>query len=214
MDISNQKVHFFGDSITYGWGMDEIGNSYVLRFREKYPNAEISNYGVSGSSIAPHLNPKGLSRDRHFLMRVGEMTEGADLIVVFGGTNAFGQPNASPIGHWGDKSIDTFYGALYVLYKDLIEKYPFANILVVTPLPRRDGAVKNVYGYLLQDYVQAIIRTANYFSLPILDLYRNSGMNPEMDIINELMFFDGLHPNEAGHKRIFERMDAYIKHLL
>ncbi|MBQ8320004.1 MAG: SGNH/GDSL hydrolase family protein [Clostridia bacterium] len=214
MDISNQKVHFFGDSITYGWGMDEIGNSYVLRFREKYPNAEISNYGVSGSSIAPHLNPKGLSRDRHFLMRVGEMTEGADLIVVFGGTNDFGQTDASPIGQWGDKSIDTFYGALYVLYKDLIEKYPFANILVVTPLPRRDGAVKNVYGYLLQDYVQAIIRTANYFSLPILDLYRNSGMNPEMDIINELMFFDGLHPNEAGHKRIFERMDAYIKHLL
>lgn len=216
MDISNKKVHFLGDSITYGWGMDEIGNSFVLRFREKYPNAEITNYGISGSSIAPHLQPRGLPRDRHFVMRAKEMSDGADLIVVFGGTNDFGQKDASPLGEWGDTDDNTFYGALYVLYKILIEKYPSANILIITPLQRnRTGeTVRNGYGYLLQDYVDAIERTANYFSLPILDLYRNSGMSPMVDIIKERMFFDGVHPNEEGHKRIFERIDAYVNNML
>ncbi len=108
----------------------------------------------------------------------------------------------------------TFYGSLHVLYRLLIEKYPLANILIVTPLPRRDGERTNGYGKVLLDYVEAIKQTANNFSLPILDLYQTFGLNPKLDVINDIAFFDGLHPNQKGHERIFERMDAYIRNAL
>jgi GTPase SAR1 family protein len=70
--------------------------------------------------------------------RVAEMDPDADLIVVFGGTNDFGHGDA-PFGDFSDRTADTFCGAIHELYVSLLEKYPTATIMVITPLHRSIG---------------------------------------------------------------------------
>lgn len=211
MDLSNKKVHFLGDSITYGSCVTEK-TCFVGLFQTAYPNAEITNYGIGGTRIARQLSPSEYPEwDYNFIERAKDMSENAEVIVVFGGTNDFGHGDA-PLGDFSSRDDTTFYGALYTLYTNLLLKYPYAKILVLTPLHR--AMEINERGISLSTYVQAIKEMAAYFAFPVLDLYQTSGMNPNVANVQQTLMPDGLHPNEAGHKRLFELINAYIKNLL
>lgn len=211
MQIENKKVHFLGDSITQGASATET-TCFVGLFKSAYPNGQITNYGVGGTRIAPQTHPSAEKIwDYDFLARANDMSPDADLIVVFGGTNDFGHGDA-PFGEIGSKDQSTFCGALYTLFENLLIKYPYAKILVLTPLHRLDET--NEKGLSLKDYVVAIRQTAEYFSFPVLDLYKNAGMNPCVANVQKTLMPDGLHPNEIGHRRLFELIDAYIKNML
>ena len=212
MDISNKKVYFLGDSITEGAGASTYANSYVGRFQTKYSQAEIFNYGIGGTRIARQLSVSANPNwDYNFIDRAASMKENADLIVVFGGTNDFGHGDA-PLGDIHSKDDKTFYGALYTLFNNLLIKYPYAKVLVLTPLRR--GEETNTRGMSLLKYVTAVKEMAAYFAFPVLDLYNVSGMNPHVANVQEKMMPDGLHPNDQGHERLFELIDAYISNLL
>ena len=58
-----------------------------------------------------------------------------------------------------------------------------------------------------------IKEVAGYYSLPVLDLYAVSGIQPEVDIIRELYMPDGLHPSDAGAERIAKRLMGFLKSL-
>lgn len=55
--------------------------------------------------------------------------------------------------------------------------------------------------------------TARYYSLPVLDLYAVSGIQPEVNIIREMYMPDGLHPNDAGAEIIAKRLMGFLKSL-
>ena len=212
MDISNKTVHFLGDSITEGCGASDVEKTcFVSLFKEAYPNATITNYGIGGTRIARQNKPSDNPRqDLDFNVRALEMAEGADLVVVFGGTNDFGHGDA-PFGEWGDKDETTFCGAVYALYEKLLCRYPLGRVLVLTPLHRMSEAILNQHGRVLKDYGDIIRKTAELFSFPVLDLYAVSGLNPLMGKVKETMMPDGLHPNDRGYQRLFEIIDQYIK---
>ena len=214
MDISNKKVHFLGDSITEGCGANAYENCYVARFQSAYPDAEITNYGIGGTRLAKQTKPSAETRwDLDFNMRADEMSENADLVVVFGGTNDYGHGDA-PFGAWGDKTADTFCGAVYALYEKLANKYPLAKFLVLTPLHRLGENNADAKGKVLKDYVDVIRQTAEYFSYPVLDLYAVSGINPSVAKMQATMMCDGLHPSDNGHQRLFEIIDTYIRNCM
>ena len=141
------------------------------------------------------------------------MSENADLVVVFGGTNDYGHGDA-PFGAWGDKTADTFCGAVYALYEKLANKYPLAKFLVLTPLHRLGENNADAKGKVLKDYVDVIRQTAEYFSYPVLDLYAVSGINPSVAKMQATMMCDGLHPSDNGHQRLFEIIDTYIRNCM
>ena len=62
----------------------------------------------------------------------------------------------------------------------------------------------------LIEYVRAIRQVAEYYSLPLLDLYACSGLQPNVPVIAEKYCPDGLHPNKAGYAILTRR----IKHFL
>lgn len=209
MNISNQKVYFFGDSITEGWGASAPENCYVSLFKRKYPSAEILNYGIAGTCIAKNNHEPVIPRmDWDFNRRVPDLDENADLIVVFGGTNDFG--HNSKLGELGDETEWTFYGALNILYRNLIEKFPKTKILVVTPMRREIENEPNEHGKILKDYVKAIKEMAENYALPILDMFSVCGITPKCPTNFKFMMNDATHPNDNGHRRLFEIMDAYI----
>lgn len=62
----------------------------------------------------------------------------------------------------------------------------------------------------LCDYVAIIRRTAEYMGLPVLDLYKMSGLQPRIPIIMERFVPDGLHPNDAGQRKIADRLEGFL----
>ena len=156
--------------------------------------------------------------DQDFCTRFKTMDDDADLIVLFGGTNDFGHGDA-PLGSPTDREPVTFYGACHYLMSGLLEKYPDATIVVMTPLhrisednPRGDG-YKDYDFAPLSTYAKIVKEVAAYYSLPTLDLWSVSGIQPKVPAIKERYCPDGLHPNDNGHELIAKRLAGFLKSL-
>lgn len=215
MELNGKKVVFLGDSITEGVGASKPENRFTDVFG-RLSGAKVYNYGVGGTRIAPQRDNRGERWDLDFILRADETEKEADAVVIFGGTNDFGHGDA-PIGELGDKTPDTFYGALYVLFGKMIERNPLAQFVVMTPLHRMsEDEIINERGLprrKLKEYVDAIKAVAEYYSLPVLDLWAGSGLQPHVGVIREKLMPDGLHPSDLGHARIAERLYGFMKTL-
>lgn len=217
MNLKGSKINFLGDSITEGCGTSATDKRFTDLIAQQY-GAVCRNYGIGGTRIAlQHMLSAGLVSDRNFPSRVAEMDPDADAVVVFGGTNDFGHGDA-PIGKAEDRTADTFYGALHVLFTSLITKYPEAKIMIITPLHRcneddlRGDNKKEDVGTLYR-YVAIIREVAEYYSIPVLDLFACSGLQPKIPIIQQKYVPDGLHPNDAGHEILAEKIAGFLMSL-
>jgi lysophospholipase L1-like esterase len=63
----------------------------------------------------------------------------------------------------------------------------------------------------LSVYVDIIKEVARYYSLPVCDLYANSGLQPNVSVIKEKYIPDGLHPNDKGNEIIAEKLGEFLK---
>lgn len=218
MELKNKKIAFLGDSITEGAGASCIENAY-WQVIARNTDAQCFGYGIGGTRIAKKIVPsEDPVFDRYYASRLEEMIPDADIVVVFGGTNDFGHGDA-PFGAQQDRTEDTFCGALHVLMQKLINRYPDAMVVFMTPLHRtsEDNDVVNERGVRacgnLQKYVDAILEAASEYGIPVLDLFRTSGMQPKIPVIQQRYMPDGLHPNDAGHARLAARVEGFLRSL-
>lgn len=218
MKLEGKKINFLGDSITEGLKTSGPHARYT-NLIEKECGAVCRNYGISGTRIARQKKPSASPlHDRYYLSRVPEMDPDADIVCVFGGTNDFGHGDA-PLGDMSDRTVDTFYGALHLLVLGLLEKYPNARIVFFTPMHRtcedstRGDGSKPEGSQPLRVYVEAIREVMEYYSLPVLDLFAASGLQPRVDIIREMFVPDGLHPNDAGQVRLKDVIVSFLESL-
>ena len=218
MELNGKKILFLGDSITEGCGASDVSKCFVSLIAER-DYAICKNYGIGGTRIARQSKSSAEPRwDMDYMSRVAEMDEEADIVVVFGGTNDFGHGD-SELGTMESRSEYTFYGALHNLYISLIEKYPGTPIVVLTPLHRLNEDNVRGDGYKtnglapLKTYVDIIREVAEYYSLPVLDLYANSGLQPKVPVIQEKFMPDGLHPCDAGYDILANKITQFLKTL-
>jgi lysophospholipase L1-like esterase len=218
MDIRGKKINFLGDSITQGCGVVIPGNIYHERLASEYGLAAARNYGIGGTRIARQTKPSLYAEwDLDFVLRVDHLDPDADIIVVFGGTNDFGHGDA-PLGTMEDRTPFTFYGACHTLCQKLIEKFPEALIVFMTPLHRLEedninGDGSKVPMGNLKVYINILKEVLEFYSIPTLDLWACSGIQPKVDVLKEKYCPDGLHPNDAGHKLIADRLAGFLKTL-
>lgn len=211
MKLENITANFLGDSITEGVGTTGADKCFHALIAKKYGMKVARNYGIGGTRFAYQQTPSATARwDRSFNERFPQMEDDAELVVVFGGTNDFGHGDA-PIGNMDDREPSTFYGACHHLMKGLIEKYPESTIVFMTPLHRAvEERVRGEETLYLSKYVEIIKEVAAYYSLPVLDLWSVSGIQPKVDIIKQKYCPDGLHPNDAGHVLMAERIGNFL----
>ncbi len=209
MNMKEKRIIFLGDSITAGVGASTAEKRYE-RVVGRALGCTTINHGISATRIA---NQKGEPMyGPSFCQRFSEMEDEADIIFVFGGTNDYGHGDA-PIGAPGDKTPDTFYGACDYLFSGLIKKYPGSLIIIMTPMHREGECIPNNNGAILKTYVDIIRKTAEKYSLPVLDLWKNSGVYPDISESKDAFASDGLHPNDAGHRLIAQRILGFLAFL-
>lgn len=218
MELKGLKINFLGDSITEGVGVSSKDALYHAVLKRDAELAETRNYGISGTRFALQHNKTNDYVDvNSFSERFAQMDDDADAVVVFGGTNDYGHGDAD-IGCFTDRTPDTFYGACHYLFSGLIKKYLGKPVVIMTPLHRTfeteipECKAEGDYGILVE-YVDIIREVAEYYSLPVLDLFATSGMQPEIEEIKETYIPDGLHPNDAGQAVIAHKLRRFLEQL-
>lgn len=222
MDLKGLKINFLGDSITEGVGASSKDNVYHAVLKKEAGLAMARNYGISGTRFALQNGTVNRPKDNYvdvnsFCERFEKMDDDADVIVVFGGTNDYGHGDA-PVGTFDDRTPDTFYGACHYLFSGLVRKYLGKPIVIMTPLHRinelniPDIKMPGDYGNL-KVYVNIIREVAEFYSLPVLDLFATSGLQPEIKEIQENYIPDGLHPNDNGNAVIAHKLKKFLEKL-
>lgn len=220
MNLKGLKINFLGDSITEGVGTSCKENTYPEVLKRMAELAEVRNYGMGGTRYAiqkgTEARPKNDAEDiNSFSERFNQMDDDADVVVIFGGVNDWGHGDA-PLGTFEDRDPETFYGACHYLYSGLMRKYLGKTIVILTPLhalgelniPK--AKPQGNYGNL-KTYVNIIREVAEFYSLPVLDLYAVSGLQPAVKEIKEEYVPDGLHPNDKGNMVIAEKLKAFLE---
>ena len=138
-----------------------------------------------------------------------------DILLIFGGTNDFGHGDAV-FGTTDDRTEDSFCGAVRCLCEYLLEKYPAAKLVFITPLHRWNeadpcGDKKPQPVGTLKEYVQALRAILEEYSIPVLDLYATSGIQPSISAIKARYMPDGLHPSDLGNELICDRLIHFME---
>jgi len=215
MELKGKKIVFLGDSITEGVGTSCAEKTFVQQVGKLGGFRESVNHGISGTRFARQSKlTEGAPRfDLDFCMRVEDLDADADIVMVFGGTNDYGHGDAA-LGTVNDRDVHTFYGACHHIMTRLHERFLGKTIVIMTPLHRRDEDVhRQDSGAVLKDYVNIIREMAELYSIPVLDLYAESGIQPKIDAIRDKYCPDGLHPNDAGHEVLTNKILTFLKNL-
>lgn len=206
---AGKKWNCLGDSIT------ERNVRTVKNYHDYIANwvgCSVNNYGISGTGW---FTPSTNGGTNYFYNRVASMDASADLITVFGGTNDWDEVGKTLVmGTMGDTNPETsLYGAVNDTITQLITKYPNKTIAVFTPLPRNNNWGNKTGGGTLEQITQAIKDVCNKYSIPVLDLYHQSGIQAFNSDYRLEKLPDGLHLNDLGHYDLAEKILAFINSL-
>lgn len=193
-DCTEKVINALGDSITYGYiSSGTYADPTWCEGVASLLGCTVNNYGVSATGICD-------GSDESFVTRLNGMTESSvDGLLIFGGTNDYGDKLATELGSITDTPAEgtNFYAAFMYLLEQAIVKYPSAMIGVIIPLRRYSNSA-NTYGIRMDDIADAEIEICKEYSIPYLDLYHEGGLNPENSTLKSAYTADGLHPKQAG----------------
>lgn len=197
----------FADSIGAGYN----SNTKWCDLLAKALSMNMYNYAVSGSQTSDMLNKMENAIDK------------ASLVIMAGGTNDWALGNV-PLGTMyssqdgelvPNKDTATFYGRINSCCEKLLSKYPTSKVILLTPIHRKtfqnqyaSDRVPNSQGLFLYQYVDVILESCNFYGIPVINMYAESGLNPNIEAVANAYFNhtdsgkpDLLHPDANGHIR-------------
>lgn len=210
------------DDLTRGWAVG--GRTIAER-----PNAA----GVDARGVATNQNSLVQTYASEALIPVGaqnvpnegvarKFDTGRDFVLVSCMTNDFGSPDvAGGFGAMASRDTLSFYGALHLLiggdgtatYPGLIYLYPLKPVLFTTAPPRQTWRVPNAFGKTLRDYGNAMLEVCAYYSVPCLDLMKESMLRPNVPANFAVNYNDVIHPGAVGSKPIAVQVAEWINRL-
>ena len=179
----------------------------------------MTGMGVAGSCVSATSDYK--TSNSPLISRYTSIPA-SDIITIYMGTNDYG--HETPMGTINDTEDISFYGALNVIIPGIQKAHPDAQLVWITPTHRYGFGtskilgtaftydyIPNGQGYALDDYVSAIKDACRKYSVPVIDLFNLSGMDPSFSEVRSTYMPDGLHPNAAGHEKIAAIIAKYLK---
>ena len=168
--LEGKTLAALGDSLIYG---NLLGNekTWVNLLGRKH-HMKVFNYGINGNPVAvQEKEPERIP----MCIRYQDMTKDADYVVILGGAND--KRLDVPIGEcsFSNRDTRTFMGALNTLIEGVTGRSPKARLLLMTNYNR--WPQKNCLGLSDLDYVDAMIKAGELWSVPCFDNYRNCGLS-------------------------------------
>lgn len=199
------RINFLGDSITQGGGASSHDHAYTALVCKRFGATE-NNFGVGGTRIAPQTDGQNDPYGEYFILRAEKMPTDADFTFVFGGTNDYGH---------GDATLRGFCDAFVALADYILRHFDKDKVCFVLPLPRynQDSPLgegnKKAPVAPLSEYVSAEKRILAKKGLAFLDL--SDAFPVPVTNKGDGLTVDGLHPNDAGHAILADRLGAYLE---
>ena len=184
--VETYRIACVGDSITYGFGLDDIHKESYPALLEKLMGSrfEVKNFGRSGGGRWEGGAFPYTSTIEYFRA----IDYDADVYVICLGTNDLVQTI-------DDKFIKAFKEDYKALIKSVTDRT--AGWVYITTIP----PVPSLYAYGKDEPVrkmnQAIVEIAEEEHIEVIDLYKTFGSKPGL-------FSDGVHPNPEGARLIAE----------
>lgn len=230
-----RSVVFLGDSIT---DKRHVGcETNYWGFLAERMGFAAHVYGISGNCISQI--PGQLDRAK------ADLGDDVDAVFVFIGTNDFNaseplgkwfEESEETVNKGGKPTLlrkrefsfdaATVRGRLNRALSCVKRAYPRAQVILMTPIHRGfatfgptnvqpDERYANKAGYFIGDMVAEIRRAGELWSVPVIDLYAESGLLP---CESEYGFYmaqpgttDMLHPSTAGHERLARVIEANLR---
>lgn len=178
-----KEASFFGDSITFGYGLTDRNDNWVNQFAA-LTGVTALNYGESGATLSRIIeNLK--NNDVRF----------SNYIFIAGGINDYNQ----------NKTTEETRSTMNELCEYIETTYPEAVVTFITPINRTGLVDKDG----LNDIRRVITEIASQHSFNIIQGSTFPFPHTTGTLANEL-FIDGLHPNELGHKIYAETLYSKI----
>ena len=232
-DLSDCEVVFLGDSIigNYSGSLSIPGALNALVGVNAYncaiggqaatvaiPEAETKafdeavNYFLTGNPQDAFVQKEQFRAETARFREVSHDASKLVFVISYGLNDYFaGLPVGGPDTF---HDIHTYSGALYTGAKRLMDAYPEATVILMTPTFSKDfgyGTVaQSEAGGTLEQYADAVLAVAASLKLPALDNYIGLGIN-ESNVADYLE--DGCHYNEEGRYLIAEKLAEKLAEL-
>lgn len=166
----------------------------------------LSNSVASGDWTLQDTHVNGVSVHIHADVQLGNLKainwKDVDFVTIAYGTNDIAS-DMSLDNKENAKDITTILGALRYSIEKILTAYPHIKILILTPIYRywnkenTDSDSKSFAGGTFVDLIDGILKVAEEYKIPAVDMYRTLGFNS----ITRSYYFpanDGTHPNNEG----------------
>lgn len=208
IDFSGKKIACIGDSVTEAANLLEDPNyeeyPYPVKLKEVLGCEEVVNLGIGGSSLGRYWADA-------FCDRYEAIPEDTDIIIVFGGYNDGYCLHEDMVGSLENRDPNTLYGGVNDLFQGLSEKYPNAEVFVMTPLPNllHDVLRKEREELLPQTVVvDAMVELADEYGFNVIDAYNQNFMDThDANIVSEYVA-DSVHPGPEGYEVLAKHVAA------
>lgn len=213
-NLMGKKMVTFGDSITWYDNQPYVANSVVPNKRcigyQSYLRTAfdcvVNNQGVSGEHSAQIRNRS-----------VAFNYTGYELATYFCGVNDFGSARAvgevKPVGSDFDRY--TLIGAYQSMLEDVMKRYPTMKLAIIIPYKVWNT---DVGGAMPATYAKGIKDVAEFYSIPVLDLYNESQIN---EVNRASLFVDDqakvpyyYHLNSTGYELISRKIVSFINGIM
>ena len=184
-------------------------------FVSEWLDIESVNLGKSGTGYIS----QGSDNVGTFLQRVSSVPLDSDIVSIFGSFNDLWAENYV-LGDLESTDTNTVYGAIKATIEALYARNENYLVVLITPTPwsnANDMHSNNPKNPLTKGYVKAILEVGEWYGLPVVDLFHNSGMHPSDENYKTHHFLngDGGHPlSEAHEKNIAPHIASKFKEIL
>ena len=196
--LYNKTLLVIGDSISTP-NTPNYTNKHYYDYLAENEKMNIITDAFVGTGYCTRFGGKA-----NFLDRIEQQTGyNPNYIIIFGGTNDWFEASL-PLGSYTDTKTTSFCGCVYNAILKLMNKYPLAKIMLANPI-RRNILGNNSNGETLMQYAKAVKDVANNLGVNCIDLYNESGLNPQIPI-NKTTYFatnDNTHPNDNGQLKLY-----------
>ena len=206
--FQGKKWAVFGDSVSQSKKYDNLPKYYDV-VSDKL-GISVTSYAKGGSGYFKGNGSVGYGTGNIIDSISNEAVNGFDIVSFMAGVNEWSQP----LGEITDNTngeITTLCGAVKKSLELAIEKYPLAQLFLITPTPGT-GNLSPINPNGLEKFVDKQIKIARMYNVPVLDLFHESNLKTWNDV-NLQKYYSGnyVHLNADGHKYIAQIVKNFME---